>query len=190
MNSGGGWRGGFRRRAPKPPEDPASGEAARGKAMRLLARRDYPSKLLRSRLGEAGFEAGAVEEAVTDLEDQRYVNDERYVESAVAGRAARGQGPIRIALELIRQGCPKELVEAYVVRDDPHWSDSAIALRQRRFGRGAPGQAKERARQVRFLLQRGFSSAHVRAALAAAGDDVDMDLGDDSVDFDADDAAD
>jgi regulatory protein len=190
MNSGSGWRGGFRRRAPKPPEDPASGEAARDKAIRLLARRDYPSKLLRSRLGEAGYEAAAVDEAVTDLEDARYVNDERYVEAAVAGRAARGQGPIRIALELVRQGCPKELVEAAVQRDDPQWTEIAVALRLRRFGREAPESPKERARQVRFLLQRGFASTQVRAALAAAGADDDLELDDAVVDFEVDDATD
>jgi len=190
MNSGGGWRGGFRRRAPKPPEDPASGEAARGKAMRLLARRDYPSKLLRNRLGEAGFDPSAVDEAVTDLEDARYVNDERYVESAVAGRASRGQGPVRIGLELVRQGCPKDLVENAVRRDDPEWTQRAIALRQRRFGRDAITEAKERARQVRFLLQRGFTSAQVRSALATAGDHDDWEIEDSAVDFDADDAAD
>ncbi len=190
MTGGSGWRGGFRRRAPKPPEDPTSGDAARGKAMRLLARRDYPSKLLRSRLGEAGYEAEAVDAAVTDLEDLRYVNDERYVDSAVAGRAARGQGPIRIALELVRQGCPKELVEATVRREDPEWAERAVALRRRRFGAGAPADGKERARQVRFLMQRGFTGGQVRAALAAAGDDEDLDLSDAPVDFDADDAAD
>jgi regulatory protein len=158
--------------------------------MRLLARRDYPSKLLRNRLGEAGFDPSAVDEAVTDLEDARYVNDERYIDSAVAGRASRGQGPVRIGLELVRQGCPKDLVEAAVRRDDPEWTQRAIALRQRRFGREGITQAKERARQVRFLLQRGFTSAQVRCALATAGDDDDFEIEDSTVDFDADDAAD
>jgi regulatory protein len=168
----------------------SGGEAARGKAMRLLARRDYPSKLLRNRLGEAGVDPSAVDEAVTDLQDARYVNDERYVDSAVAGRASRGQGPVRIALELVRQGCPKELVEAAVRRDDPDWTQRATALRLRRFGREKATDAKERARQVRFLLQRGFTSAQVRSALAAAGDDDSWEIEDSSVDFDADDAAD
>jgi regulatory protein len=185
MNSG-GWRGGFRRRAPKPPEDPASGDAARGKAIRLLTRRDYPSRLLRDRLGEAGFEADAVESAVTDLEDLRIVNDERYIDSAVAGRTARGQGPIRISIELLRQGCPRDLVDAAVDRDGSHWVELACDLRQRRFGRAAPSAGKERARQVRFLMQRGYTGQQVRAALAAAGVEEDLDLPDEPLDIDGD----
>ncbi|MEI6457890.1 MAG: regulatory protein RecX [Pseudomonadota bacterium] len=190
MNGGGGWSGGFRRRTPKPPADPASGAAARGKALSLLSRRDYPSKQLRDRLGEAGFAAGAVEAAVTDLEDQRFVNDERYVETAVAGRTSRGQGPVRITIELVRRGCPKELVAAYVQREHADWIDHAIALRTRRFGAVAPVDARERARQVRFLLQRGFTGTQVRAALGAAGVAEELDLEDEPVDFDADDGTD
>jgi regulatory protein len=190
MTGGSGWRGGFRRRAPKPPTDPTSGDAARGKAFSLLARRDYPSKLLRSRLGDAGYASDAVDAAMTDLEDLRYVNDERYVDSAVAGRAARGQGPVRIALELVRQGCAKELVESVVRREDPEWTERAVALRHRRFGTDAPSDGKERARQVRFLMQRGFTGSQVRAALAAVGVDEDWEPMDEALDLDADDAAD
>jgi regulatory protein len=154
----------------------------------LLARRDYPSKLLRERLSEAGFEEAAAESAVADLEDARYVNDERYVEAAIAGRIARGQGPIRIALELHRQRCAKELVESLLSRDDPEWNERASALRLRRFGPAEPADARERQRQIRFLLQRGFTSAQVRAALADAAGGVEMDLDDEPIDLE-DDAA-
>ncbi len=186
MGSGSGWRGGFRRRLPKVPQDPTDSEAARSKAIGWLARRDYPSKLLRARLGEAGFEADAAESAVADLEDARYVNDERYVEAAIAGRAARGQGPVRIALELHRQRCPKELVESLLRRDDPEWKDRAVALRLRRFGAGEPADARERQRQIRFLLQRGFTAAQVRAALTDVGGSAEVDLDDQQVDLEGD----
>jgi hypothetical protein len=54
------------------------------------------------------------------------------------------------------------------------------------FGRDAITEAKERARQVRFLLQRGFTSAQVRAALATAGDRRSRwEIEDSAVDFDA-----
>jgi len=173
--TGSGRRGGWGRRAPaRPPEDPASGEAARLKAIRLLARRDYPSKGLRDRLEDAGYEADAATEAVASLEDDRYVDDERYAEAAVEGRAARGQGPVRIALELRRQGLDPERIERHLLRSDPLWGERARALRVRRFGAALPADARERARQVRFLLQRGFSGAHVRMALGPLGDDVDL----------------
>jgi len=181
MPSGPGHGGGTGRRrgfgrARKPPEDPASAEAARGRAIGMLSRRDYPRRALKERLADSGFAEEAAESAVTSLEDERLVSDERYVESAVAGRTARGQGPIRIALELRRQGVAAALVAAAVDPKSPEWAERARDLRQRRFGAEQPRDPRERARQVRFLLQRGFSGEHVRRALdARLGDDLDLD---------------
>lgn len=169
--------GGFgRRRGGRPPEQPDSAAAARGRAIGLLARRDYPARLLRSRLAESGFAPDAVDAAVTMLEDERLVNDQRYVEAAVAARTSRGQGPIRIALELRRQGVDAELVAAAVNGRSPDWAERAAELRRRRFGTAPPADTRERARQVRFLLQRGFGGEHVRHALGAGlGPDLDLD---------------
>jgi regulatory protein len=163
-------------RARKPPEDPASAEAARGRAIGMLSRRDYPRRALKARLADSGFVEAAAESAVAALEDERLVSDERYVESAVAGRTARGQGPIRIAFELRRQGVAAALVAAAVDARAPEWSERARELRRRRFGVEPARDAKERARQVRFLIQRGFTGDHIRHALEARdGDDLDLD---------------
>jgi len=162
-------RGGGRGR--KPTADPASAEAARGRAIGLLSRRDYPRRALKERLADSGFADAAAESAVAALEDERLVNDARYVEAAVAGRTARGQGPIRIALELRRQGVATALVAAAVDPRAPQWAERARELRERRFGGEPPRDARERARQVRFLLQRGFGGDHIRRALDARGAD-------------------
>ena len=183
MPSGPGHGGGKGRprgrgfgRARKPPEDPTSPEAARGRAIGLLSRRDYPRRALKERLADSGFAEAAAESAVATLEDERLVNDERYVESAVAGRTARGQGPVRIAFELRRQGVAAALVAAAVDRRAPEWGERARDQRRRRFGVEPPRDPKERARQVRFLIQRGFTGDHIRQALGARGaDDLDLD---------------
>lgn len=187
-----GGSGGRRRFArARPPQEPDSAEAARGKAIGLLARRDFPAKLLQRRLTESGYEPAAADAAVARLEAERFVNDARYVEAAVAGRTARGLGPVRIALELRRQGVAADLVAAAVAARDPEWQVRATDLRRRRFGEGPPADARERARQVRFLLQRGFSGDQVRHALGAAHDPdlgLDLEAGDlDAADEDTDD---
>jgi regulatory protein len=158
-------------------QDPASAEAARGRAIGLLSRRDYPRRALKHRLADSGFDEAAAENAVAGLEDERLVNDARYVESAVASRATRGQGPIRIAFELRRQGVAAELIAAAVDARSPDWVERAGQLRRRRFGAAPPADRQERARQVRFLLQRGFSGEHVRRALDVRDDDA-LDLED------------
>jgi regulatory protein len=177
-------RGFGRGRKQSAPADPASPDAARQKAVGLRARRDFGSKELKGRLAEAGYETGAAEAAVTDLEDERLVNDERYVESAVAARIARGQGPVRIAMDLKRLGLAKDLVEQAVDARSPEWAERADELRRRRFGAAPPADPRERTRQVRFLLYRGFSSEHVRAALGRAAADLtdeDLDASDDEL---------
>jgi len=170
---GGRRFGGARGRAV---EEPGSVSAARSRAVGLLARRDYPSRALKGRLEDAGFEAPAAAAAVTELEDERLVNDARYVESAVASRTARGQGPVRIALELRRMGVSPELVAQAVDARSPEWVERAQALRRRRFGPGAAADRAEQNRQTRFLLYRGFTGPQVRTALARAGTALDDDL--------------
>ena len=123
-----------------------------------------------------GFETAAAEAAVTELEDERMVNDERYVEAAVASRTTRGQGPVRIALELRRMGVAAELVTRAVDARAPEWTERAQALRKRRFGVGAVAGGAERNRQARFLLYRGFTGDQVRTALGRAGTELDEDL--------------
>jgi regulatory protein len=175
---GGKGRGRGFGRARKPPDDPGSAEAARGRAIGMLARRDYPRRALKERLADSGFAEAAAESAVATLEDERLVNDARFVEAAVASRIARGQGPVRIALELRRQGVGAALVAAAVDGRAPEWAERAVELRRRRFGTQPPHDPKERARQVRFLLQRGFSGDQVRRALGARlADDPDLEDG-------------
>ncbi len=184
-------RRGFGGRKKKPPVDPANPEAARQKAIGLLARRDFGSKELKGRLARAGYESEAAQSAVEDLQDERLVDDARYVDHAVASRIARGQGPVRITLELKRLGIAPDLVERAVDARSPDWDVRAADLRRRRFGAAPPEDAAERTRQVRFLLYRGFTSAHVRAAFGRAAADLedldDLDgaaLGDASEDAD------
>lgn len=49
--------------------------------------------------------------------------------------------------------------------DDPDWLDAAREVRERRFGEACPGDSPSRARQARFLQQRGFTGHQVRKAL-------------------------
>ncbi len=49
---------------------------------------------------------------------------------------------------------------------DVNWRALARDVRSRKFGSGAPGSYKEKARQSRFLQHRGFSHDQIRAAMA------------------------
>ncbi len=134
-------------------------------ALRLLNRRDYFSAELGARLTERGASRAEAGEVVAALVAERLVDDARSAERFVAAHADRGQGPLRIAMELAGRGVAAELIESAVASGDAAWQSRCAQVRRRRFGDVVPGEWKERARQARFLQYRGFSAEQVRAAL-------------------------
>ena len=167
-------RGGFGGRRPKQAEAPDSVEEARGRAIAMLARRDHAKTAIVERLTDSGFEATAVESAVAELERERFVDDARFADSAVAARVSRGHGPIRIRLELLRAGLPAALIDAALEPRSAVWSQRAARLRVRRFGEVLPDDPRERQRQARFLLARGFTGPQVQDAMGPAGADLGL----------------
>ncbi len=132
--------------------------------MALLARRDYSAAGLRERLVSRGFEAATVQQVLEELSARRYLDDERYAAQYVSYHAARGHGPRRIARDLAIEGLSDPLI-ATALATIADWSALAREVRIRRFGSGPPTSAQQRARQMRFLLYRGFSNDHIRSAL-------------------------
>ncbi|HXY95497.1 MAG TPA: regulatory protein RecX [Steroidobacteraceae bacterium] len=137
--------------------------------MALLARRDFARAELCQRLDAAGFDARAVAEALAVLAAEGVLDDERYAHNYVNYHAGRGQGPIRIGADLRARGLAQPLIEA-ALASGPDWHASAAAARARRFGKSAPADWREKARQARFLQYRGFSADHIRAATGADRD--------------------
>ena len=136
--------------------------------MGLLARREYSTAELTAALLRKGFHAGAVTEAVAMLTGERLLDDVRYADSLVRKLAGRGQGPTRVRAELVDSGLAETLVEA-ALEGGPDFRALAIDVRRRRFGTEIPSGWPERARQMRFLQYRGFTSQQISAALGGAG---------------------
>lgn len=137
---------------------------ARTKALDLLARREHSRKELRVKLRSRGFDSDEVDAVVEGLADQGLQSDDRFLESFVEARIARGQGPLKIAAELRTRGVSGAIVTATLDLHAQRWNDLARTLRERRFGLALPAEDKERATQMRFLAQRGFTNGQARAA--------------------------
>jgi regulatory protein len=144
-------------------------EVALEAAVTLLAHRDLCSAELRERLVARGFDAATVAAAAVDLAARGVLDDARYAHNYVAYHAGRGQGPIRIGVELRARGLPQPLIDA-ALEDGPDWRALAAATRVRRFGKPPPASWRDKARQARFLQYRGFSADHIRAATGADPD--------------------
>jgi regulatory protein len=136
-----------------------------------MARRDFASGELRSKLRERGFDPVVVQELIEQLRARRLLNDERYASHFVQYHSARGQGPVRIRRDLETVGVESSLVEA-ALESVADWAALARDVRRRRFGAKPPQLWREKGRQARFLQYRGFSNDHIRSAL---GPDLEMD---------------
>jgi regulatory protein len=145
--------------------------AARVAALNALARRDYAAEDLRLKLLEKGYDASVVLPLLDALRDEKLLDDRRYLENFVAYHAARGQGPLRIRLELRRHGLQGSPVEDYLDAF-PDWIAQLEKARAKKFGAELPDDHADRRLQARFLGYRGFTSAQIRIAL---GFDVELD---------------
>ncbi len=153
-------------RPPPTPEQAADPGRARMLALGLLARRDFATGELREALRKRGCLPAVTEELVRELAEEGLLNEARYAENYVSWHAGRGQGPLRIAADLRRQGVPDTLVTASIAaRED--WVQLAAKACRAKFGGRVPRSWPEKARQMRFLQYRGFSADHIRAAVGA-----------------------
>jgi regulatory protein len=153
------------------PFEPLDARAARVFALDALARRDYASEDLRRKLLEKGYDPTVVVPLLDTLRAEKLLDDRRYMENFVALHAARGQGPLRVRLDLSRHGLQGQDVEACIAAY-PDWLAHLATARQKKFGTQPPKTYAERQRQARFLSYRGFTSAQIRMAL---GFDVELD---------------
>ena len=132
-------------------------------ALRLLARREHSELELRHKLAGRQFGDALIDTVVAELAAQGLVSDRRFAEAYVRGRFERGFGPQRIQSELRERGVATDLAGETLAELSGAWVDSAARQRNKRFGAGLPEDARERARQMRFLQQRGFTGDQIRA---------------------------
>ena len=107
----------------------------------------------------------ALNDVLDALESEHLQSDERFAESFVAARARKGQGPVRIRMDLQQRGVSPELIALHLDPRSPEWLSLAREVRIRKFGAEIPADFKEKARQMRFLEYRGFASTQIQSAM-------------------------
>ena len=129
----------------------------------MLARREHSRTELAAKLAAAEGASGDIEILLDELEAKSWLSDRRFAESYVADKCGR-HGRIKLSHELHRRGVADAIIKEVLGGAD---EDEALRLKavwQRKFG-ALPGDARERARQRRFLLGRGFSPGAVHRLL-------------------------
>lgn len=138
----------------------------KARALRYLAAREHSRHELARKLSSHAEEGDDVEAVLDWLQAQKFLSDERFAESLAHRRAARF-GNARILSELERHGLDDTTVAA--VKSDllAHEDERAWMVWTRKFGQPA-ADAAGRAKQIRFLQQRGFSNDAIQRVLRRA----------------------
>lgn len=134
--------------------------------MRLLARREHTRAELARKLAPHGTEED-IATVLDELARAGLQSDARFAESYVRSQAAR-LGAARLRQTLRQKGVAAELVDAQV-RDLPDETRRAREVWQKKFA-APPADAREWARQARFLQGRGFSAETIRRLLKEGGE--------------------
>lgn len=135
----------------------------------LLEKRDYTSYQLREKLKEAYYPENAIEFAINKLIGYGYVNDENYASRYIECNINRKSLGI-IKQELVRKGISKDIVQKKIdeLEEDGTTQDASALIQEilrKRHYYDSPQDAKERAKQYKYLLGKGFKSSDISREL-------------------------
>ena len=131
-------------------------ESLRGRALRMLARREHSRVELGRKLAAHAEDPAEIERVLDELEARGWLSEDRVVEQAVHARRSR-YGSRRIERDLLAKGVSQEAIAAAMPELKRGELEAARAVWLRKFGGRVPGNSADRARQARFLQGRGCS---------------------------------
>lgn len=135
--------------------------------MRYLARREHSRVELHGKLLPYVQEGEDLNAVLDELERKNWLSDARAATLLVDSKRGRF-GTQRIAHELRQKGIAENLIADAIPKLKETELDAAREVWQRKFGT-APQDAKEKAKQVRFLQSRGFSLEVIFSVLRNLG---------------------
>lgn len=138
-------------------------ERIRNAALYWLARREHSQAELMQKLGRKYPDPASVLTVITQLAESGMQSDLRFAESFTRARQHRGQGPVRIIMELRARGVSQEIIEEVVNITDNAWFMLVREVWRRHLKSRLPSTPAERAKQTRFLHYRGFTRDHINS---------------------------
>ena len=142
------------RRSPSEPIAPLDAPALRQKAIRLLARRDRSRAEMQRLLAAYCADDAMIAALLDELQARDWLSEARLAAQLVHSRRSRS-GSLRIRQELTRRGVKPDVIEESTAGLEQTDLAAALDLWRRRFGQPAADR-RQRERQLRFLLNRGF----------------------------------
>lgn len=127
----------------------------RARALAYLARREHSRTELERKLAAHAETAEELTGLLDEFEKRGWLSEKRVVEQVIHGRRGK-YGLSRIVHELRQKGVAEDLISQALPDIRESELDAARSVWRKKFGK-PPADAKERAKQMRFLQSRGFS---------------------------------
>jgi len=140
----------------------------RERALGFLSRREYSRQELKRKLAPHAEDRDEVESLLDDFVQRGWLSEVRFTEQIVHARSGKF-GAQRIAHELKEKGVSAEAVAAVLPQLKEIELETARAVWDKKFG-SLPKDGKDRAKQTRFLMSRGFSLNIIGKLLSGIGE--------------------
>jgi len=141
----------------------------RDKAIRFLAQREHSEYELAQKLARSCDDQAAIDALLIELKTNGLQSDDRFAENYIHYRQRRGYGPIHIANELRQRGITEDMVSKNMQRCDTDWIACARRAFVKKFSQGIAEEYDIRAKQMRFLYQRGFTNEQIQQVCSDVG---------------------
>ncbi|MEY4021024.1 MAG: RecX regulatory protein [Pseudomonadota bacterium] len=138
----------------------------KARALRYLSAREHSRLELARKLTRHLEDGDDLNQLLDWLVAQKFLSDSRFAESLVNRRSAR-YGSSRILSELQSHGLDDEAVSTLRISLLEDENERAFQVWEKKFGVAATSH-EERAKQMRFLQQRGFSNSAIQFVIKRA----------------------
>jgi regulatory protein len=138
----------------------------RARALRLLARREHTRQELERKLSPHAGSSEDLKGLLTGLKQKNQLSEERFAEER-ARQLSRKYGAARIRQDLKAKGVSEELISRFSSSENE--MQKAKEILERKY-RTPAATREEKAKRMRFLQSRGFSSEIIFKLLSARND--------------------
>jgi len=139
----------------------------------MLACRDHSAYELSQKLVSKYPKHDQIAQVVADLHQAGLINEQRFVENYIYWRCNRGYGPLRIQQELRARGVPDAMIASALNITDNAWFAGVRKVWQKHCKGRFAADYRLKAKQMRFLQYRGFTSEHIASVMAPINTDDD-----------------
>lgn len=146
-----------------------TGSRLRSYAFAVLTRREYSKAELVEKLALYAMDRDEVLKLVDELATENYQSDQRVAEMMLSSQKRKGKGPNRIKLALKSKKIDSSLIQEELKETD--WNEQAYQLKVKKFGLTVETEAKLKAKQIRFLMYRGFEMDAIIKAITRKEND-------------------